>query len=164
MRTYNNFLLLLALLFIFSCTDQEDFEPQNLIGTWENSFYSEFLNLDHVDTYLFDNNGEYIRYTGYRITGSSNFLGYTMYLEGSYILSGNEILLKEEKRLAHLGEEAYNEIEGLSEVEKIAEVPASLAFKNKGKVLEITTTCNPLLSSSCIPVTAYNKVDFISPF
>lgn len=54
-----------------------------------------------------------------------------MYLEGTYTLSGNTILLKEEKHLANLGHDTYTEKENLTEIEKIGEIPGSLAFKEK---------------------------------
>lgn len=164
MRLFGNFILIIGLLLIYSCAEQDEFERQKLIGTWENSFYSESLNLDHVKVYYFGNNGNYINYTGFKVPGGSNFLGYTMYLEGTYTLSGNTILLKEEKRLANLGHDTYTEKENLTEIEKIGEIPGSLAFKEKGSVLEITIPCSDLLSSICIPSTNYNRLNTISHF
>ena len=151
-------------LFWMSCVEEESIEAESLYGSWKNSIYSEFLDLDRVEVYYFDNTGKYIKYTGFNVAGGSNFLGYTMYLEGNYVLSGKQILLKEEKRLVHLGEEAYDQLEGLSEVAKIDEIPASLAFKDDRSVLEITTTCSPLLSSICIPVTTYTRLKTIVHF
>tara|TARA_R110001592_G_scaffold363389_2_gene687000 strand:+ start:26134 stop:26586 length:453 start_codon:yes stop_codon:yes gene_type:complete len=143
-----------------SCVEEELIEVQNLYGNWENSFYLENQDLNKVDTYGFDKTGRYYRYISFKDPESQQTIGYSMYLKGNYTLEGNELVLKEESGLYNLGEDLYEDIDGLSEIDVVENTTVSLAFKSSRQILEITKTCSPLLSSICIPVTAYNRREY----
>ncbi|GEO21219.1 hypothetical protein CQA01_17530 [Cyclobacterium qasimii] len=143
-----------------SCVEEEVIEAQNLYGNWENFIYLENQDLNKVDTYVFDLNGKYYRSIAFKNPETNQTLGYSMYLTGNYILEGNELVLNEESRLFNLGEDLYEDIDGLSEIDVVENTTVSLAFKSSRQILEITKTCSPLLSSICIPVTAYNRREY----
>ena len=154
------FLMLPLFLLWVSCVEEEVIEVQKLYGNWENSLYLENQDLNQIDTYGFDKSGRYYRYISFEDPETNQTLGYSMYLIGNYILEGKEVVLKEESRLFNLGEDLYEDLEGLSELDVVENTTVSLAFKSRKQILEITKTCSPLLSSICIPVTSYNRKEY----
>tara|TARA_R110002096_G_scaffold28177_3_gene85504 strand:+ start:55 stop:555 length:501 start_codon:yes stop_codon:yes gene_type:complete len=160
MKKHHIFLILPLFFLWISCVEEEVIEAQNLYGNWENYFYLENQDLNKVDTYVFDVDGKYYRSITFKDPETNQILGYSMYLMGNYVLEGNELVLNEESRLFNLGEELYEDIEGLSELDVVEYTAVSLAFKSSRQILEITKTCSPLLSSICIPVTSYNRKEY----
>lgn len=96
MRRYPALILLNFILIISSCKNDDIEEqriPQALIGDWEVTYYNDYLGLDYVTAYTFNQNGTYVHSSTLREKGGSQDLGYNFRSLGNYRVEANKIIL-----------------------------------------------------------------------
>ncbi|WP_410267328.1 hypothetical protein [Cyclobacterium sp.] len=153
--------MLAFFLFHIACTDSEaPILPGALTGTWIERFEIENqdLKLVQVETINFYDNDTFERWMGYRDPGSNVMLGYRYFAEGNYTLEGRRLMMRESRRLLHVGGTFYVELDHLSPVNPYPETWADLALDENGTRLDMYLPCNPASSVRCNPKKTFTKL------
>ncbi|NHE56911.1 hypothetical protein [Cyclobacterium plantarum] len=155
--------MLAFFLFHIACTDSEaPILPGALTGTWIERFDLENQDsqLLQEETINFYDNGAYEHWMGYRDPETNVMLGYRHYAEGIYLLEGRRLMMRESKRLLHVGGTFYGQLDQLSPVSPYAETSADLKLIENGTRLEMHLSCNPVSSARCNPKKTFNKLGY----
>lgn len=102
MRIYPALILLSFILIISSCKNDdldEQVIPPALLGLWEATYYNDYLDMDYVTAYTFNQNGTYVYSSILREKGEDQDLGYNFRISGNFRVEGNNIFLEMTERL-----------------------------------------------------------------
>ncbi|MBD3630589.1 hypothetical protein [Cyclobacterium sp.] len=144
-----------------ACIDSEaPILPGALTGTWKERFEIENqdLKLVQVETINFYDNDTFERWMGYWDPDTNVMLGYRYLAEGNYTLEGRRLMMRESKRLLHVGGTFYGELDQLSAVNPYPETWADLALDENGTRLDMYLSCNPVSSARCNPKKTFTKL------